>query len=101
MNLTVQDLAAPDTPSTPGPSLTVLGAGAWGTALAISAARHNAAVRLWARDATQVAEMQAARCNTRYLPEAPFPDALQLEADFDAAIAPCRGGRGQIGRAHV
>lgn len=96
MNLTVQDLAAPDTPSTPGPSLTVLGAGAWGTALAISAARHNTAVRLWARDAAQVAEMQAARCNTRYLPEAPFPEALRLEADFDAAITPCRGGRGLV-----
>jgi len=68
-------------------SLTVLGAGAWGTALAISAARQGVPVCLWARDAAQVAEMQAARCNARYLPEAPFPEALSLTADFDSAVA--------------
>lgn len=67
--------------------LTVLGAGAWGTALAISAARQGVHVCLWARDAAQVAEMQAARRNARYLPEAPFPDALSLSADFDQAVA--------------
>jgi len=49
----------------------VLGAGAWGTALAMSAtqnplARH--AVTLWARDPAQVAAMQAQRLNARYLP---------------------------------
>ena len=68
-------------------SLTVLGAGAWGTALAISAARQGVPVCLWARDVAQVDEMQAARCNVRYLPEAPFPEALSLTADFDAAVA--------------
>ncbi|MCH8181433.1 MAG: NAD(P)-dependent glycerol-3-phosphate dehydrogenase [Proteobacteria bacterium] len=71
--------------------LTVLGAGAWGTALAISAARQGVAVQLWARDAAQVAEMQAQGRNVRYLPEAPFPtafpEALRLTADFDAAVA--------------
>ena len=45
--------------------LTVLGAGAWGTALAISAARQGVAVQLWARDAAQVAEMQTALFNLR------------------------------------
>jgi len=72
--------------------LTVLGAGAWGTALAISAARHNAQVLLWARDGAQVAQMQAQRCNPRYLPEAPFPESLQLTADLAAAIEHGRGG---------
>ena len=38
-------------------NITVLGAGAWGTALAISAARHSPKVLLWARDAAQVADM--------------------------------------------
>jgi len=68
-------------------SLTVLGAGAWGTALAISAARQGVPVCLWARNVAQVDEMQAARCNARYLPDAPFPEALSLTADFDAAVA--------------
>ena len=57
----------------------VIGAGAWGTALAMNAAaRHE--VRLWARDSAQAAQMQAARENTRYLPGIPFPPALQVVA---------------------
>ena len=76
--------------------LTVLGAGAWGTALAISAARQGVAVQLWARDAAQVAEMQAQRRNTRYLPEAAFPDRLALTADFDAAVAHAHGHGGLV-----
>ena len=73
-------------------NLAILGAGAWGTALAISAARHNPRVLLWARDAAQVADMQAARCNTRYLPDAPFPDALRVTADLQEAVAHGQGG---------
>lgn len=72
-------------------NLTVLGAGAWGTALAVSAsARH--AVRLWGRDAEQVARMRSLRRNARYLPEVALPPVLQLTADFDAAVAHARGG---------
>ncbi|MFZ4552711.1 MAG: NAD(P)H-dependent glycerol-3-phosphate dehydrogenase [Aquabacterium sp.] len=73
-------------------NLAILGAGAWGTALAISAARHNPRVLLWARDAAQVADMQAARCNTRYLPDAPFPDALRVTADLQEAVTHGQGG---------
>ena len=60
--------------------IVVIGAGAWGTAMAISAAAHPAghAVTLWARDAQQVADMQAARSNTRYLPGIALPAALAL-----------------------
>jgi glycerol-3-phosphate dehydrogenase (NAD(P)+) len=66
--------------------ISVLGAGAWGTALAISLApRHQ--VTLWARDAMQVIAMQSSRSNQRYLPEIPFPQSLQLTPDFDAALA--------------
>jgi len=55
----------------------VLGAGAWGTALAINATgRHD--VSLWARDAAQLADMQAARENRRYLPGIAFPAPLKL-----------------------
>ncbi len=66
--------------------MAVLGAGAWGTALAISAARHNPQVALWARDAAQVADMATSRRNARYLPDVAFPDALQLSADFNATV---------------
>lgn len=59
--------------------IVVLGAGAWGTALAISAVQndlHAHAVTLWARDALQAAAMQVQRENTRYLPGSPFPPSL-------------------------
>lgn len=72
-------------------NITVLGAGAWGTALAASTAPRHAVV-LWARDAAQAARMQAARCNERYLPEAALPEALRVTADLGAALAHARGG---------
>jgi glycerol-3-phosphate dehydrogenase (NAD(P)+) len=71
-------------------NLTVLGAGAWGTALAISAARHNPDVLLWARDAAQAQEMQAQRRNARYLPHSPLPDALRVTHDLNEAVAHSR-----------
>lgn len=79
-----------------GTKLAILGAGAWGTALAISAARHHPEVLLWARDAAQVADMQATRCNARYLPDAPFPDSLRLTHDLDEAVAHARGTDGLV-----
>lgn len=66
-------------------NIAILGAGAWGTALAINlAARH--AVNLWARDPAQVKAMQDRRGNDRYLPGAAFPAGLQLCADLRQAI---------------
>lgn len=71
--------------------ISVLGAGAWGTALAIqAAARHD--VLLWARDEAQVHEMQASRSNARYLPDAPLPDSLRLERRLEAAVAHAKDG---------
>jgi glycerol-3-phosphate dehydrogenase (NAD(P)+) len=72
-------------------NLTVLGAGAWGTALAVSVAERHA-TRLWARDAALVAQMRQAHRNDVYLPEVDLPPALQFDADFDAALAHARGG---------
>jgi glycerol-3-phosphate dehydrogenase (NAD(P)+) len=63
----------------------VLGAGAWGTALAVAAARRHE-VLLWARDASQAALIQAERCNRRYLPQVGLPDALQVTSDLDHAM---------------
>ena len=72
-------------------NLTVLGAGAWGTALAASASpRHP--TRLWARDAAQAAAIRRERRNARYLPDAPLPEALSVTDDFDAAVAHGRDG---------
>lgn len=71
--------------------ISILGAGAWGTAMAIAAsARHE--VTLWARDATAIAAMARDGRNTRYLPEAPLPATLRLSADLDAALAHGREG---------
>ena len=66
-------------------NITVIGAGAWGTALAISlSASHR--VTLWARDAAQIEAMRTTRRNQRYLPDIPLPDNLELSADFSAAL---------------
>jgi glycerol-3-phosphate dehydrogenase (NAD(P)+) len=66
--------------------ITVLGAGAWGTAVAIAlAGRHD--VLLWGRNPQQMAEMDAARDNLAYLKGFPLPDTLQVSADFEAALA--------------
>ncbi|QKO20722.1 NAD(P)H-dependent glycerol-3-phosphate dehydrogenase [Rhodoferax sp. BAB1] len=59
----------------------VLGAGAWGTALAMSASQNPQSsheVILWARDAAQAAAMQSARVNARYLPGLPLPPSLRV-----------------------
>ncbi len=63
--------------------LSVLGAGAWGTALAASWAPHHD-VTLWGRNAAELDAMRANRVNTRYLPDCPLPDALHFNPDFDA-----------------
>lgn len=72
-------------------NLSVLGAGAWGTALAVSAsARHP--TLLWARDPGQAASMQVLRRNTRYLDAVELPPSIQITSDFDAAVAHARSG---------
>jgi len=71
--------------------ITVLGAGAWGTALAVAAsARHE--VMLWGRDSAQVEAMCGQRCNQRYLPGVPLPAPVGLSADYQQAIAHAAGG---------
>jgi glycerol-3-phosphate dehydrogenase (NAD(P)+) len=71
--------------------ISVLGAGAWGTALAMVAAQRHDTL-LWTRDARQAAQMQTQRCNTRYLPELPLPPTLRISADHDAALRHARDG---------
>ncbi|WP_207537759.1 NAD(P)H-dependent glycerol-3-phosphate dehydrogenase [Sabulicella rubraurantiaca] len=63
-------------------SLAILGAGAWGTALAIHAARQGRNVTLWARDPRHAAEMAEARENRRRLPGHAFPASLRVTAEW-------------------
>jgi glycerol-3-phosphate dehydrogenase (NAD(P)+) len=72
-------------------NITVLGAGAWGTALAIQASAAHA-THLWARDAQQISAMQTQGRNDRYLPDAALPRGLQLTENFEAALAHADGG---------
>jgi glycerol-3-phosphate dehydrogenase (NAD(P)+) len=65
----------------------VLGAGSWGTALAIQFARAGHPTRLWSRNAADAAAMRTERQNRRYLPDAKFPDALAVHGDLAAAVA--------------
>jgi glycerol-3-phosphate dehydrogenase (NAD(P)+) len=62
--------------------IAVLGAGSWGTALAIQFARTLRSTILWGRDAAQVSELGRDRRNKRYLPDAAFPPSLSVEADL-------------------
>jgi len=66
--------------------LSVLGAGAWGTALAASWAPHHD-VTLWGRNAADLDAMRENHINNPYLPTCTLPDALRFNADFDSAVA--------------
>jgi glycerol-3-phosphate dehydrogenase (NAD(P)+) len=66
--------------------IAVLGAGSWGTALAIQCARAGRPARLWGRDRSHVAMMARERSNRRYLPDVAFPESLQLIGELEAAI---------------
>ena len=68
----------------------VLGAGSWGTALAIHLARSGHDVDLWARDAALVADMRRRRANAVYVPDVNFPDSLQVTDSLCAAVAKSR-----------
>lgn len=65
----------------------VLGAGSWGTALAIHLARQRHEVRLWGHRPVHVAALAQARCNQRYLPQATFPANLQPVVALKEAVA--------------
>ncbi|HEY0720003.1 MAG TPA: NAD(P)H-dependent glycerol-3-phosphate dehydrogenase [Gammaproteobacteria bacterium] len=67
--------------------VTVLGAGSWGSALAIQLARNGVRAQLWGRNAEQMAHMERERRNARYLPDAPFPALLTATADLTQAVA--------------
>ena len=67
-------------------NVAILGAGAWGTALAISLSVHHR-VTLWTNEAAQAEAMSASRSNQRFLPDVALPQELQFSTDLDAALA--------------
>jgi glycerol-3-phosphate dehydrogenase (NAD(P)+) len=71
-------------------TIAIIGAGSWGTALAIQFARAGSNVRLWCRSSTHAQAMADARCNTSYLPEYPLPASIEPTADIERAL---RGAR--------
>ncbi|HYS51929.1 MAG TPA: NAD(P)H-dependent glycerol-3-phosphate dehydrogenase, partial [Burkholderiales bacterium] len=69
-------------------NIAILGAGAWGTALAVSlCGKHR--VSLWARDAALATAIGSSRRNPRYLPEVSIPDSVAVTGDLLSAIAKC------------
>ncbi|CDH32563.1 NAD(P)H-dependent glycerol-3-phosphate dehydrogenase [Xenorhabdus bovienii] len=68
-------------------SMTVIGAGSYGTALAITLARNGHEVVLWGHNPQHVHALQQARCNQAFLPDISFPDNLLLEADLKNAVS--------------
>lgn len=67
-------------------SLAVLGAGSWGTALAILASRNGHRTLLWGHDAEHVRRLVADRYNARYLPGHRFPESLVVTDDLASAV---------------
>jgi glycerol-3-phosphate dehydrogenase (NAD(P)+) len=89
-------------------TVTVLGAGSWGTALAVHLGTIGHEVRLWARDAALVADMCARRANVIYLPDVHLPDTVVVThaladaldgAELVVAAVPSHGYRGVIAQA--
>ncbi|TXH39140.1 MAG: NAD(P)-dependent glycerol-3-phosphate dehydrogenase [Rhodospirillaceae bacterium] len=67
-------------------SLSVIGAGAWGTALALIAARAGRATQLWVRRPEQAEAMRREGANSRYLPGVVLPPDLRIAVDLPAAL---------------
>jgi len=70
-----------------GNKIAILGAGSWGTALAILAARNGCQVLLWGHNSEHVAVLSRDRQNKRYLPGLGFPENLIITADLSEAAA--------------
>lgn len=70
--------------------ITVLGAGSYGTALAIALSRNGHKTYLWGHNPKKIAEMAESRMNQEFLPDIPFPDALELESDLANVMGKAR-----------
>jgi glycerol-3-phosphate dehydrogenase (NAD(P)+) len=66
--------------------VTVLGAGSWGTALAIHLARAGLQIKLWGNEADHMDRLQQERCNQQFLPGVEFPETLEVHKDLEQAL---------------
>lgn len=71
-------------------SIAVIGAGSYGTALAITLARNGHPAVLWGHNPAHIQKLQQHRCNQTFLPDVPFPDSLLLEVDLPRALTMSR-----------
>lgn len=71
-------------------SITVIGSGSYGTALAIALSRNNCKVLLWGRNKNNIQKMKISRCNSNFLPDLLFPSSLCLETSLAKAVSSCR-----------
>ena len=71
-------------------TIAVLGAGSWGTALAMLLGQNNHSVNLWSHNAEHAAVMQKARENSRYLAGLTFPEKLNVSADLEVTLKDVR-----------
>src|SRR6185436_4117940 len=74
------------TPDWTAPVIAVLGAGGWGTALAVHLVRTGHDASLWGRDAALIGDLRARRANAVYLPDITFPPRLKVTADLADAL---------------
>ena len=70
-------------------TIAVLGAGSWGTALAVHLGRLGHDVRLWARDVQVAADISTRRANAIYLPDVSLPEAVIVTASIPEALSDC------------
>ena len=75
------------THQTPTADIAVLGAGSYGSALAICLARNNNNTLMWAHNPEHVAQLKKDGSNEKYLPGAKFPDTLTMSDDLASVVA--------------
>jgi len=68
-------------------AMTVIGAGSYGTSLAISLARNGANIVLWGHDPQHMARLESDRANHEFLPNIDFPESLIIESDLEKAVS--------------
>jgi glycerol-3-phosphate dehydrogenase (NAD(P)+) len=81
----VPDPEAP-VPQSARPLFAVLGAGSWGTALAMQLMRSGSRAVLWDWDRAHIEAIGRARCNEQFLPDYPLPEGLLIEVELESAV---------------
>jgi len=74
------------TNGSPETTVTIVGAGSWGTALAVTLASKNVHVRLWSRREEAAAQIRRERHNPTYLPDVVIPDSVFVTSDLEEAV---------------